>query len=89
MGTKLPRKVISDLLNRHSCVQVACTYSNVCRWQHLTTSGKVCREEYGYIDDADTDDPTIETVDLPVMTWASVKRLQRTLEKLSMGYYVS
>ena len=78
---KLPRKWIEDRMNASQCVQVACTYSNLCRWQYLTTSGKVCREEFNFVEDSD---PDIEyaTYDLPIMTWSSVKRLQRALENL-------
>lgn len=77
---RLPRKWIEDKLNAGLPVQVACTYSNVCRWNYLTTSGQVTREEYGFEDDI-LDEP--ETHDLPVMTWSSVKRLQNCLQRMA------
>lgn len=72
------KKWIESRLNEGKPVQVACTYSNTCRWNYLTTSGKVCREEFGY--EEDTEDIWLETFDLPVMSWHSVKRLQKALE---------
>lgn len=77
---KINRKWINDQINQGKPVQVACIYSNVCRWNFLTTSGNVTREEFGFQDDTPTDqDEQVFTLDLPVMSWASVKRLQRAL----------
>lgn len=63
-------------INDGKQVQVACTYTNAGRWQYLTTSGRVCREEFGFVEDCE-EHP--ETFDLPPMTWASVRRLQAAL----------
>jgi hypothetical protein len=80
MTKKLDKKLILDLINQGLPVQVACTYSNVCRWQYLTTKGNVTCEEFGYIEDLIED--TDLTWPLPAMTWASVKRLQKVLINL-------
>jgi hypothetical protein len=77
------RKTIESLLNQYPSVQVACTCSNACRWQYLTTSGQVCREEFGFIEDNLGCDDEHTRIDLPKMTWASICRLQRALINLS------
>ena len=83
---KLPRKIITKMLDNYQLVQVACTFSNACRWQYLTTSGQVCREEYGFEEDCDVDSIELpERYELPPMTWSSVKRLQRALQNLSIN----
>lgn len=79
---RLPRKTIERLLNEYDQVQLACSYSNSCRWHYLTTSGKVCREEFGFVEDTDFNDRA-ERIDLNMMTWSSVKRLQKALQNLS------
>jgi hypothetical protein len=76
---RLPKKWILDRINEGKPVQVACTHSNACHWYYLTTSGRVCREDYGYVEDA-VDHP--ETIDLPRLTWSSCGRLRRALTNL-------
>lgn len=51
---------------------------------YLTTSERVCREEYGFADDVE--DPDLyETLDLKTQSWASVRRLNRVLNKINSG----
>lgn len=66
-------------INRGNCVQIACTYSNVCCWPYLTTSGRVYREEYGYVEDTEAAGGGEETLDLPPMEWARIRRIQGIL----------
>lgn len=81
---KLPREWINDCINRGLPVQVAISYSNACYWPYLTTSGKVCTREHGYVEDIDHD-TVIESRDLPIITMSSIERLQRYLIALQNG----
>lgn len=76
------KHTILNLVNQYPSVQVACTYSNVCRWQYLTTSGLVCTQEHGYIEDWNGDEDGHVRIDLPDMTIATVIRLQRAIANL-------
>ena len=75
---------IRDFINDNSLVMVACGYTNVGLCDvYLTTSGKVTREEYGFIEDC-TDNEENESITLSLKTrsFYSVKRLQNYLIKL-------
>ena len=74
------REWIEERLNRDLPVQVAVSASNSCWWPYLTTSGRVCRREYGYVEDCDCD--WDDTLDLRTRSWASVVRLQECLQKM-------
>jgi hypothetical protein len=74
------REWITARIDEGKTVQLACTYSNTCRWSYLTTSGRVCREEHGYIEDGESD----ETLDLRFISWSTCKRLQRALQNIQM-----
>lgn len=75
------RKWIEARLNEGKPVQVACTFSNACRWTYLTTSGKVCREEFGF--EEDTEESWPETFPLYIKAWKNVVRLQRALQTMA------
>jgi len=78
------RQFIEVKTNQGDPVQVACTYANVgLVGAYLTTSGQVCQEEYGYIEDVEDPDE-FDTFNLPRMTWASIKRLQAYLINYQM-----
>jgi len=80
------RKFIEEKFNEGFPVQVACSYTNtgICS-VYLTTSGRVCREEFGFVEDRDYDvkvDDTgreIKELKLKTRSWSSIKRLQRYL----------
>ena len=75
------REWIENEVNRGSLVLIACTYANIgLIGAYLTTSGQVCREEFGYIDDVEDPDE-FDTYNLPRMTWSSIKRMQNYLIK--------
>ncbi len=75
------RDWIEDRVNEGELVQVACTYCNVgLIGAYLTTSGQVCREEFGFIEDVEEPEE-FHQYDLPRMTWSSIKRLQQYLIK--------
>lgn len=74
---KLPRDWIFEKLNEGKSVQCAITASNSCYWCYLTTSGKVCCKEYGFVED--TKEEWAETIDLPKLTISSVARLNNVL----------
>lgn len=76
------REWIEERLDRGLQVQVAVSASNACWWLYLTTSGKVCREEYGYVEDVA--DVWPDTLDLKTRSWASVVRLQECLQNMAM-----
>lgn len=71
------RKWAEEKLNEGKPVQVAVSASNACFWAYLTTSGQVCRREFGFVEDVCEEWP--ETLDLPKMSWSSVCRLQDAL----------
>lgn len=71
---------INARLNEGKPVQCAITASNACYWVYLTTSGKVCCREYGFVEDCDD---WSETLALPPISIHSVARLNRVLEKLA------
>lgn len=77
------RKWIEDKLNEGKQVQIACTYSNACRWNYLTTSGMVLREEFGYVEDFESEEKDCHYV--PKMTFSSVRRYQKALENLYLN----
>ena len=78
------RQWIEEADNRGGVLQVACTYANIgLIGAYITTSGQVCREELGYIEDVEDPDE-FDTHPLPRMTWASIKRLQRYLINYQM-----
>ena len=72
------RKWIEARIDEGKTVQLACSYSNTCRWSYLTTSGRVCLEEHGYIEDGES----TETLELRFLTWSTCKRLQRALAQM-------
>ncbi len=74
------RKWINARINEGKTVQLACSYSNTCRWSYLTTSGMVCSEEHGYIEDGESN----ETLELRFISWSTCKRLQRALQNMQM-----
>ena len=74
------KKWIKDRLNEGKIVQVAVTATNNSFWAYLTTSGLVCRDEYGFVED--TIEEWEETFNLSKMSWHSVKRLQKALINL-------
>jgi hypothetical protein len=76
---RLPRKWILSRLDQGLPVQCAVTASNACYWCYLTTSGRVCRAEYGYVEDVDK---YLDTIDIPKLTFASIGRLNRALERM-------
>jgi len=78
MTIKLPRKWIDERINEGKPVQCAVTSSNACYWCYLTTSGQVCRAEYGYAED--TIEEWLETIDIPKLSFASIGRLNRALD---------
>jgi len=71
---------INARLNEGKIVQVAVTSTNACYWSYLTTSEKVCREKFGFVEDIDEE--YTETLDLPHLTWSSIRRLQDVLIKM-------
>ena len=79
------RSFIEEELNAGNLVQVACTYANVgLIGAYLTTSGQVCREEFGFIEDVEDFDE-FASFPLPLMSWPSIVRLQNLLQDLYAG----
>ena len=72
---------ILERINEDKQVQVAVTYSNACYWAYLTTSGRVCRKELGYVEDTIGDNK--EILNIRKITFSSIHRLQKTLSNLS------
>lgn len=77
------RRWISDRLDEGKPVQVAVTYSNTCWWPYLTTSGKVCREEHGFVEDVEDEWP--ECFPVNSRSWSSIVRLQKVLMRANQG----
>lgn len=73
---------VNDRLNEGKTVQVAVSATNACYWAYLTTSGRVCRKEYGYIEDCIDHE---ETYNLPFMSMKRIDRLQGILERMYLN----
>ena len=79
---KLPRKWINEQFNEGKPVQIAATYTNCCVWYYLTTSGKVCNETHGWVEDVEDVEDNV-TFSLPCnFTRSSIRRLQKALSNL-------
>lgn len=81
---RLPRKWINEQLDKGLPVQCAVTSSNACYWVYLTTTGKVCGREYGFVEDSDDEDETFPAMSISKATISSVDRLNRALANLRM-----
>jgi hypothetical protein len=87
-GKELKKEIIDFVYATDGIVQVACSYTNTgINSVYLTTSGKVCTEDFGYVEDTAWDDDEVDVngelvrrLDLPSITWSSICRLQRWLE---------
>ena len=80
---RLPRQWINDMLDRGLPVQCAVSATNSTYYCYLTTSGMVCRAEFGYVEDVEPDDNSFETIDISKISFSSIGRLNRALGKLS------
>lgn len=75
------RDWIRERINEGKVVQVAVTYTNTLWSAYLTTSGRVCTREHGYIEDVEEEWEDCHSLPFPI-SWASVERMQRVLEKM-------
>jgi hypothetical protein len=67
----------------HLPIQCAVSATNSTYKAYLTDSGKVCRQEYGFVEDLLDTDPKPTTLDLGKITWSSIVRLNRCLANIS------
>jgi hypothetical protein len=74
---------IRERLNEGKIVQIAVSHTNTCYWPYLTTSGQVCRKEYGYVEDCIDWSETYDR--LPVMSFKRICRYQGILQRLYNG----
>jgi hypothetical protein len=81
---------IRNFIDSTTClILAACSYTNtgICS-VYLTTSGRVCRAEFGFVEDRDCDQTIndegeeIKELELKTRSFSSVKRLNNYLIKL-------
>jgi len=78
-------KIKEFCLSTPELVQCAITATNACQWAYLTTSGQVCREEYGFIEDTE-DSSEYQTLDLGKLSLKQVARLNRALINFHLNH---